>query len=148
MISFLEKNYIYNMPKKSKDKQKSDMQSVINKAEEKKQLHYWALDNTILYWLNILPKTFTELIVTRIGPRLDGGWCWYHHLNKQFNSDGAKNFKELSPEIIKYFIKDWITESNYEPTDPSLKKIFNKKYPDIKKKLIENESIYMTDYYN
>ena len=115
------------------------------KKEEKngftdKEAFEFMLENTILYWLDMLPLECRKLMIET--KCID--FNWYYALNEQFKSDKCPPFETVSPTMIKYFLIDFVEEKNWKPKMGFNQSTFQKMFQKLKDLKERDEEYFMT----
>ena len=126
-----------------KEKKEKEEQEQKEKEEEEQQAFEFMLENTILYWLDILPVERCKLMVESIEPTVK--MDWYHALNEIFKTDECPKFQTMSPTMIKYFLIDFIEEKQWQPKMGFSVLRFNKMFKKLKELKERDEEYFMTE---
>ena len=125
------------MPKKQTKKEEK-------KGFTDKEALEFMLENTILYWLDMLPLERSKWMI-EISKRID--FNWYYALNEQFKSDECPSFETMSPTMIKYFLIDFVEEKKWKPKMgfPTNQPTFDKMFQKLKDLKERDEEYFMTE---
>lgn len=115
--------------------------------KEKEQVAFdFMAENTILYWLNMLPLERSKLMVESIEPTVQ--MDWYHSLNQIWKSDECPKFETMSPIMIQYFLIDFIEKKQWEPKTGFSVLKFKKMFKKLKELRERDEAFYMKQCYS
>jgi hypothetical protein len=113
-----------------------------NTVKMEKELFEFILENTITYWLDMLPQFMANKCL-----ECDETLDWYFALNKAFSNKDQPDFKSMTPIVIKHFLIETVVNKIWHPNH--LKSIYDKKYENMKTDFQkQNPDIYMSNYYD
>jgi len=122
------------------------MRIIINMSKKEQEAFDIMAENTILYWLNMLPLECSKLMVESIEPTVQ--MDWYHCLNQIWKSDECPKFETMSPIMIQYFLIDFIEKKKWKPKCGFSVSKFKKMFKKLKELRERDEEFFMTHLYN